>query len=71
MTDSTYFPLLDRPADAPVAMITQDLTPLSGFKGRVSAATFLAQVYVVADRLPNSGYVINLCDNRYLFTLLF
>ncbi|MGH1439461.1 MAG: AMP-binding protein [Cellvibrionaceae bacterium] len=71
MKDSSSFPLLTRDADDAIANITQDLPLLGGFQGQVRSAEFLLQVNRIAEQLPDYGYVINLCDNRYLFTLLF
>ena len=39
--------------------------------GQVSAATFLADARALALRLPDSGYVVNLCADRYRFTVGF
>jgi acyl-coenzyme A synthetase/AMP-(fatty) acid ligase len=39
--------------------------------GPVSAATFLADAQALARRLPDCGYVVNLCADRYRFTVGF
>jgi acyl-coenzyme A synthetase/AMP-(fatty) acid ligase len=39
--------------------------------GPVSAATFLADAQALARRLPDTGYVMNLCADRYRFTVGF
>jgi acyl-coenzyme A synthetase/AMP-(fatty) acid ligase len=38
--------------------------------GPVSGATLLAQATAVADRIPETAYIINLCDERHHFLLV-
>jgi len=69
-TDATRFPLLIRNANDPVAIIGKEIPCLGGIQGKVTAADFLKHVSMVAGQLPEHQYVINLCDNRYLFALV-
>ena len=64
-------PLLDRNLNADIAWVTEPLVALGGRCGTVSTATFLAQVHSLAGKLPHGQHAINLCGNRYLFTLAF
>lgn len=60
---STSIPILqNRDAQAPVAR----------WRGRlISRAQFLAHVRAVAAQLPERRYLINLCEDRYLFLVAF
>ncbi len=41
-------------------------------RGReISAAEFLADVFALAERLPEAGYALNLCEQRYDFLVAF
>jgi acyl-coenzyme A synthetase/AMP-(fatty) acid ligase len=71
ITAATSFPLLTRDANDPVAIIQKEIPCLGNIKGRVTAAEFLRHVSMVADQLPDHHYVINLCDSRYLFAVVF
>lgn len=71
MDEANTYPILARGANDPIAFIGKELSVWPGFSGEVSAADFLAQVHFVAECLPQHQYVINLCDNRYLFTVIF
>ena len=57
-------PLIDKPADGPIAWLSTTLPSLST---EVSVKTFLQHVNAVAKALPEGEFAINLCDNRYLF----
>jgi len=62
-------PLLQRSEDAPLAWLSQSLPGLSvSSNGQlVSNSQFLSHVHRVADSLPDTRHVVNMCDNRYLF----
>lgn len=66
MTESA---LIDRNFDMPIARLTRSLNglsvPATGLS--VSNADFLTHVLRLAQALPDEKYVINVCDNRYLF----
>lgn len=64
-------PLMERPLGDCFARINQPLAALGEFAGSVRVDEFLGQVTQLATRLPEADCVINLCDNRYLFTLGF
>ena len=64
-------PLIARQLDAPFAVILRPLKALSGFSGIVNVHQFLSHVNYLAGRLPDGQHVINLCENRYLFTVAF
>ncbi|MFC3114380.1 AMP-binding protein [Cellvibrio fontiphilus] len=64
-------PLLERQLDDCFARINQPLSALGELTGTVRVDEFLGQVMHLAARLPEAEAVINLCDNRYLFTLGF
>lgn len=64
-------PLLERRVEDFFAFISHPLTPLGSFTGALRVNDFVGQVLGLAERLPEAGFVINLCDNRYLFTLGF
>jgi acyl-coenzyme A synthetase/AMP-(fatty) acid ligase len=55
----------------PFATITQKLACFHDVQGAVSAAQFYGHVTALAEQLPERGYCINLCENRYLFTVAF
>ena len=50
-----------------------DLTRTFAWRDRqaVSAAEFLAEVLALAAALPAAGYVVNLCEDRYRFLVMF
>lgn len=66
---NTHSPLLQRPQQQPIARLTLPLTnlQLSEPCTEVSESAFINHVLRLAARLPDHRYVINLCDNRYLF----
>ncbi len=55
--------------DTPLAWLSKPLTGLPvGDAGQiVSRGNFLAHATLLARQLPDQAYVLNLCDNRYLF----
>ncbi len=55
-------PLVDRPDGA---------TLFASRSGPITAAAFLADVHALAVRLPGDGAVVNLCRDRYAFTVAF
>lgn len=60
--NSRYLPLTTHALDTAFAY---------GPLGSVSVSTFHRQVQQLADKLPPSRYVVNTCQDRYLFTLGF
>lgn len=56
------YPILDHGPDEIVAIGTQ---------GAISAARFRRHVRAVADMLPNAGFLVNLCTDRYRFMVGF
>lgn len=62
-------PLTTRSLEQPIAYITQTLAPLAGVGGEVSTQQFLDHVHSLAAQLPDKQHCINLCSNRYLFTV--
>ncbi|WP_049631737.1 AMP-binding protein [Cellvibrio sp. pealriver] len=71
ITTTRQLPLLERQLDDCFARINQPLPALGEHTGTVRVDEFLGQVMHLAARLPEADAVINLCDNRYLFTLGF
>ncbi len=65
----THSRLLQRPADQPLAWLTQTLNNLALRQPclPISQTQFLNHVTRVAAAIPDKGHAINLCDNRYLF----
>lgn len=55
-------PVVDRPAEAPIARLAGR---------RVSTAEFCAQVHAVAERLPAATHILNLVEDRYAFSVAF
>lgn len=70
MTD-TYAPLVNRSVDDWIAYTKAPIAPLGDHIGTVSVADFLAHVHQLAQHLPDAGYALNLCENRYLFMVAF
>lgn len=66
-----YLPLLERCGDDCFAQVSSLLPALGLQPTTVRVDEFIGQVKRLAARLPEAGYTINLCDNRYLFTLGF
>lgn len=66
-----YLPLLERRGDDCFARVSTLLPALGLQPTAVRVDEFIGQVKRLAARLPEAGYTINLCDNRYLFTLGF
>ncbi|WP_323813916.1 AMP-binding protein [Cellvibrio sp. NN19] len=66
-----FLPLLERQPNDSFAHIGTRLPALGGQTGAVSVSEFIGQVMRLAEQLPAAGFAINLCDNRYLFTLGF
>ncbi len=62
-------PLLQRPAEAPLAWLSLGLNglPVPSNGQHISNSQFLSHVWRVAKTLPSENYAINVCDNRYLF----
>ena len=54
--------LVDRPADSILFHVAGQ---------RVTAAAFLRDAHALAARLPDAGHVLNLCHDRYPFTVAF
>lgn len=70
-TTGEYLPLLDRRGDDRFAQVSTPLPALGMQPATIRVDDFIGQVMRLAARLPEAGCVINLCDNRYLFTLGF
>ena len=66
-----YLPLLERRGDDCFAWVSTPLPALGLQPAAVRVDDFIGQVMRLAAHLPEAGYTINLCDNRYLFTLGF
>lgn len=64
-------PLIWRELPSLFARITSNPPVLGGRTGDITTAEFLGHCLQVAQRLPEQKYVINLCDNPYLFTVAF
>lgn len=64
-------PLSLRNPDAWIAHCTLPLAALGGELGTVRCADFIGQAQRLAEQLPAGKCAINLCENRYLFTLAF
>lgn len=67
----TTAPLLQREANEPIAFLRSANALVGCAPGVVSTQQFLQHVYLVAERLPDKAYMINLCANRYLFVVAF
>lgn len=64
-------PLVWRELPSLFARVTSHSPVLGGCTGNITTAEFLGHCLQVAQRLPEQQYVINLCDNPYLFTVAF
>lgn len=64
-------PLIDRAPEAPFAFLTHSLPCLDNITGTLSTADFIGHVKHLAAQLPDQPHAINLCENRYLFTVAF
>jgi acyl-coenzyme A synthetase/AMP-(fatty) acid ligase len=64
-------PLVWRDLPSLFARIASQSPVLGGRTGNITTAEFLGHCLQVAQRLPEQQYVINLCDNPYLFTVAF
>ena len=69
VTDS--LPLLSRRDDHPFAFILTPTPSLTGQPSLISVGRFYHHVLGVAEQLPERGFAINLCENRYLFCVAF
>ncbi len=63
--------MITRNANDPIALLFSALAPLPGVTGTITAQQFLTHVYCLSKQLPDQQYVINLCENRYLFMVAF
>lgn len=68
---SSVLPLSLRDPDAWFAHCTLPLAALGGQLGPICCADFIGQALRLAAQLPAGKFAINLCENRYLFTLAF
>lgn len=66
-----FLPLLDRQIHQGFAFVSTSLGSLGNKTGVISVAEFLGQVHRLAAQLPDGKHLLNLCENRYLFTLGF
>ena len=71
VTTPAVLPLLERHLDDVFAHVSTPLLALGAITGKLSVSEFIGQVMHLAEQLPPAGFAINLCDNRYLFTLGF
>ncbi len=62
----TQRPLLTRPAGDPFAQV-----PVAGAYRPVTVGQFCADVAFVANQLPDGLHVVNLCQSRYTFMVVF
>ncbi len=70
MTSHT-FPLTNRKLNENIAYLSQDNVISGDVKGFVSVQRFLNTVVSLSQQLPeDKKHVINLCENRYLFTVV-
>jgi acyl-coenzyme A synthetase/AMP-(fatty) acid ligase len=67
----SVLPLSLRDPDAWIAHCTLPLPALGRQLGPVRCADFIGQAQRLAEQLPTGKFAINLCENRYLFTLAF
>ncbi|MDZ4262577.1 MAG: AMP-binding protein [Pseudomonadota bacterium] len=70
-TKMEYLPLLERRGDDSFALVSTPLPALGMQPAAIRVDDFIGQVMRLAARLPGGACAINLCDNRYLFTLGF
>lgn len=68
---SERLPLLLRPASDAFAELALPHPALSSQPRQITVGRFYQHVVHVAKQLPDRGYAINLCDNRYLFCVAF
>lgn len=74
MSGSIVAPLLTRDIEEDIACVH---SPLCGMDAEleyprcISVSEFLVHVDRVAEQLPAASHVLNLCDNRYLFLVVF
>ena len=78
----TTAPIVSREINEPIALLSgtlfsssklSDSAPhcFSELSGTITVGTFLSHVQALAKHLPEQPYAINLCDNRYMFTVAF
>ena len=65
------FPLINRNLDDNFALVDDSLRPRFGVSGSISTREFMSHVLSLADRLPEATHAINICDNRYIFSVAF
>lgn len=68
---SVTAPLCERALEEWIAEVQTPLAALDGITGRWRCADFLGHVQRLAQALPQARFAINLCENRYLFTVAF
>ncbi len=64
-------PLVNRPLDEPFAQLSQGNSFYPPAQNMITGHDFLHHVTALARTLPAAEHVINLVDNRYLFTVAF
>ena len=64
-------PLVNRELNAAIAFLARPLPNFGLASGSVDVQTFLHHVALIANELPSSRYIINMCTNRYLFVVTF
>lgn len=68
---SPTLPLVWRDGPGAIARITSRLPVFGGRTGEITTAEFVSHCLQVAEQLPAQRFVLNLCDNPYLFTVAF
>lgn len=68
---SPTLPLVWRDGQGAIARIAGNQPALNGRTGEISSAEFVSHCQQVAENLPAHRFVLNLCDNPYLFTVAF
>jgi len=64
-------PLMQRNLSEGFACVNTQLSLLKNQTGLIQVGEFLSQATQLANQLPAGKHLINLCENRYLFTLSF
>jgi acyl-coenzyme A synthetase/AMP-(fatty) acid ligase len=64
-------PLVWRDGQGAIARISGQQPVFGGRAGDLSTAEFVSHCLQVAEKLPQQPFVLNLCDNPYLFTVAF
>ncbi len=74
---SKFRSIVNRQPEDPIALVASSLPALASHRTpdqpliRIHTARFIAHAQSVAQQLPDAKYAINLCENRYLFSVVF